>query len=150
MPDQHIPQRWRPLLRYIRAALYVTLAAAGIADMFLTVDNPFALTGPLAYWWAILLTGGAVAAGVGVVIDRYRVEWLATWPIMGGLLIYALTVWAALIAGQLSRGTQATLSLALLIALILRSAELAAVAARLRAEHFDTEAIRVRRRRRNG
>ena len=136
MPDRFIPPKWRTALRTMRAALYVLVIGAGLAGLFLT---PVTIAGtigePLMYWWATMSAAGALAALGGVILDRYRVEWVATWPATGGMLVYAITVWALVASGESTRATQAFAVSALTVALAYRGFELAAHAAKLRADH---------------
>lgn len=136
MPDRFIPPRWRKVLRAIRAVLYLLVAAAGIAGMVLTPRTIAGTIGePLMYWWTTLTAAGALVALYGVAADRYRVEWVATWPATGGALVYAATVWALVAQGESTRSTQALVITALTVALAYRGFELAAHAAKLRADH---------------
>lgn len=136
MPDRFIPPRWRTVLRVIRATLYTLVAGAGIAATVLTPTTIAGTIGePLMYWWASLATVGALTALWGVIADRYRIEWVASWPATGGTLVYAATVWGLVAQGESTRSTQAFIVTALTVALAYRGVELAAHAAKLRADH---------------
>lgn len=143
MPDRQYPVRWRGILRVTRATLYLALIIAGLFGVVMT---PLTIAGtigePLTYWWAALLFSGATVAFAGVIMDRYRVEWLALWPAVGGASLYAFTVWTIWLSGEWGRGVQAMLVSGLTIAVTYRALELGAYAAKLRAEHFAKRGAR--------
>ncbi|MGX9349397.1 hypothetical protein [Microbacterium sp. KNMS] len=136
MPDRMIPPRWRVVLRGARAALYALVIVSGVAGV---VWPPRTLVGTigeqLTTWWTVLAAVGGIAALVGVLTDRWPVEWLAAWPAAGGMLGYAVTVWGIVATGEATRVTQAAAVTAVVVALAYRGLELGAHAAKLRADH---------------
>lgn len=136
MPDRFIPKRWRLLLQAARAATYLGVAAMGITGLVWQPTTIAAAIGqPLTYWWTGLSTVGALVAMIGVLVDRYRIEWVAIWPAIGGTVAYAATVWGIVAEGQPTRSAQACAITTLTLALIVRAIHLAAHAAQLREEH---------------
>lgn len=145
MPDRHLPRRWQVLLRVIRAAVYLLLAGAGFFVLFSTPKTIVGRLGePLTHWWAILLLVGAAVALLGVILDRFRIEWAALWPALGGGLIYTSTVWNLWLHDEPGRGTQSMVVAALTGFVAYRLVELAAHAAVLREAH--ARKLRARRR----
>jgi hypothetical protein len=136
VPERHLPPKWRHSLRVSRGAMYIALVFAGAFGVMLT---PLSISGaigePLSQWWAFLLGTGAVGALIGVGLDRYRVEWIALWPAIGGGSIYAITIWSFVASGEGGRATQASVVTAMVLALLFRALELGAHAAKLRADH---------------
>lgn len=136
MPDRAIPPRWRWVLRLVRGLLYVTVAGFGVSSIVFTPRTIAGTVGePLTYWWASLAILGSVICVIGVVSNRYRVEWIGTWPAAGASFMYALTVWGFVINEEYTRLAQSFVALGLFVTLSYRGLELAAHAAELRAYH---------------
>lgn len=139
MPDGHMPPAQRGMIRVMRALIYLLLLLAGVSGALLLPKAAVGTLGaPLTYWWATLLALGSLASITGVAFGRYRIEWLATWPTIGGSMIYALSIWSVVLEGTPGYVTQALLVSALTLAIVARSVELSAHAAVLRKEHTES------------
>lgn len=94
--------------------------------------------------WAVTVTVASVVALLGVVFDRYRLEWVSSWFAFMGLMPYVATIWWIVTTGELTRLTQAFMMTSLLVFMILRAEFCAAHAAKLRTMHTtETGGIRV-------
>lgn len=147
MPDSHIPQPKRMIIRILRSVYYGFLIAAGVGGIVFTPRNlSGALGEPLTYWWAALLGVGSIFALIGAATHRYRFELLAVWPTLGGAATYTWSVWGAFLDGEPGRMAQACIVAALTISILMRALELGATAERLRQEHEARENLRNERR----
>lgn len=139
MPDQYLQDGWRLATRVARGASYGALVVAGAFGlMFQPYTISHVLGAPLTLWWSSLVFVGAAIALTGIIINNYRLEWLALWPVIGGSIIYASTVWFLTLTEEPGRSTQAGFISGLTFLLVVRAFELAAHAAKLRAEHEQT------------
>lgn len=136
MPDKHIIEVWRTPVRVSRTSSYLFMVAAGIAAVTLTPQTIAREAGYLVTlgWGAAVLTGALVAAA-GVALVRYRWEWVAIWPVIGGVLAYMATLWGLVAQGEFTRTAQACLITALALTMVTRALELAAHAHKLRRTH---------------
>lgn len=140
MPDKHIPDKWRVPVRLGRTATYAALMLAGLAAMFLTPTTIASETGhTVTYAWAAAVIIGALGAGAGTLTGRYRWEWVAIWPLTGGIVVYATTIWGLILQGEVTRSAQALFITSVAAMLVRRGLELAAHAYRLRMEHMRRE-----------
>lgn len=151
MPLSEYPQRWQTSIRAARFLFYASAAAVGASGLFLTPETLIAAAGePLTAFWSGLMLAGGMVGMLGVAQNRYRIEWLATWPLSGGSLAYAATVWMLVAAGSHTRATQAFALTALGLALACHGLTLAAHAAKLRLkhelEHTSVQAVQEARR----
>lgn len=136
MPDTLLPLGWRRTLRAFQGATYLAVAAMGVVGIiFPPMTIAAAIGEPLTYWWTGLAAAGAIVCFLAVLTDRYRVEWVAVWPTIGGTLIYAITVWGLVTEDQVTRSAQAVALTALVLSLATRGVRLAGHAAQLRAVH---------------
>ena len=136
MPDRDLPPPWRMTLRVLRAVLYLCVLYAGVAALVWTPRTIEGVIGSGAtYLWAGLAIAGAGGSLAGVLLDRYRVEWIAVWWAAAGVTAYAITVWTLAATETITRQTQASVCTGLLVALLYRAAELTAHAAKLRRAH---------------
>jgi len=136
MPFRDLPAPYPGRLRTILALCWAWLMSAGVGAFLFTprtIEGTLGTT--LTYAVASLVFAGSVAAFLGVVTNRYRIEWVATWAVGSGLVAYVATVWWLVGAETLSRWTQASAVSALLFFVMFRAEELAAHAERLRATH---------------
>ena len=133
MPDQNFTPRWRATLRGTRATLWACVVASGVFGITFTPTTIVGTIGePLTYWWTSLSAVGGLVALVAAVVGRWKVEQLAAWVALGGMLGYAITVWGIVLGGELTRSTQASVITGLCISILYRALELAAHAAKLR------------------
>lgn len=141
------PRRDRILLRATLASAWALVALGGVAAIFFTpttIENELGTY--LTYVWGGIAAIASIVAAIGVLADRYRLEWAAAWFAGGGLAVYAGVVWWLVATGNQTRLTQALLVSALILHTAYRALSCAAHARKLRAEHLtDSGAINVLR-----
>lgn len=135
MIDRGIPTGYRAALRVARSAMYALVGFIAVSALVWTPHSVVETMGiPLTIWWTTLVIVGSLTSLVGVIINRYRAEWIAIWPTVGGLVVYALTMFFLAIDSEPAKFASASAALALSVAMAYRGAELGAHAAKLRAE----------------
>lgn len=138
-----IPPRLRGTLRSTLVFGWVLVLCAGVASVL--PDEPGAprdLADAIFTVFGALLAASAAASAIGVVTDRYRVEWVAAWCAAAGATPHIFASWMEVAVRTLD-ADQALYPSALLVFLILRAQFCAAHAAKLRARHETTGSIHV-------
>lgn len=131
-----LPPFWRACLKINIALAWFIVAAGGVAAAAIP-PNPFVLAwgeGAPVVISAVLVVSCA-ASIYGVLADRYRFEWVASWFASGALGLYTLTVWWLIVIGVHERLTTAIFTSALLVCVLSRIVACSAHAARLRADY---------------
>lgn len=119
--DDQITEKATPVAeRTFWATIYALMAIAGVwvlLDPPTTIETPLG-DGTTVLWGSLWATGAvtAIAAGAG----RYKWEYVLIWFIMGGVGVYAVTLWTLVLYDSTGRGPQALLVSALLIVFIRR------------------------------
>lgn len=132
---------------FVRATLASAWFSAALAGMSSIVFSPRTIINELGS--ILTLVSGSLCmtfsliAMVGVVFNRYRFEWFASWFAAAGIAPYLLSVWFFIISGSYTRLTQALLLTSLLLFMMLRAEFCAVHAQKLRIQHEDTGAIDV-------
>lgn len=140
----HLPRRHRAIIRStLSAAWLLTAAGGGSAILWTPVTIESELGTYLTYFWGGVAAIASVVAFFGVVLDRYRLEWSASWFASGGITLYAGVLWWLVFTGSETRLTQAFLITALLVHTLNRAVSCAAHAARLREQSAETGEIGV-------
>lgn len=135
MPDDDLSPRARITLRVLRALMYLASGASGVLALIWTPTLARGEPSWAGWLWAPLVIMSSAVALAGVVMDRYRVEWIAIWWVCLGVLIATLLeIASAQYAPWLRDG--AALDVALVGALLYRTAELSAHASKLRHAHL--------------
>lgn len=136
MPDRDLPFQWQLTLRVTRFVIYTLTACLGVSGIFFTPTTLVDTIGsPSTIFWAALVLAGGITGMIGVAWNRYRIEWMASWPLAGGTLGYAAIVWLIVLQGNPSRSAQAFALTAFGLALASRGITLAAHAAKMRRLH---------------
>lgn len=135
MPDRDLSRRARIMLRVLRAAMYL---AAGTAGVLALIWMPTLARGEpsWAVWmWAPLAVVSSAVALVGVVRDSFRVELVAIWWVTLAVALATLLEIASAQYIPVLRDS-AALDVALVGALLYRTTELSAHAAKQRAAYW--------------
>jgi hypothetical protein len=131
-----LPMPHRAAVKTSLATAWLLAGGAGLsAIIFPPVTIVAGLGGPMTAVTGCALAAAAFTAALGVVMARYRWEWLASWVASAALAPYAATIWALVFTGEPTRETQALLASSLLAFFITRSVLCAAHAAKLREVH---------------
>lgn len=110
-------------------------ALGGIASLIMTSMEPptaLSVTGLIA---AIALASMASIAALGVAINSYRLEWVASWFAATALAPYALVYWYTVFTENFGRLSSAFLLTALVGFFVTRAIMCSAHAERLRLLH---------------
>lgn len=116
-----------PLWTVARAAAYMLLAAAG-AVVIINPPTSYSHTGALlTFVWggACALSGVAMAAGV--LLRRYRWEWLPGWIAAMGLSVYSVLSWEAVARDGLGHAPRALIITALVGLILSRCIQLSLI-----------------------
>lgn len=75
--------------------VYAMLAASGlVVAAYCLLHDPITFAGRMILWiWAAGTFFPGVICALAVALDRYRWEWVATWPLSTGVGVYAVSVW---------------------------------------------------------
>lgn len=136
-----LPTRLKAGIRLSLVGAWMLVFASGIASALPGGSGPASALGSIvsAASGAVVALASAASA-VGVIADRYRIEWVAAWCAAAGVTPYLVASWMEVATGALD-ADQALYSSALLAFLILRAQFCAAHAAKLRAMHVDTGGV---------
>lgn len=137
MPTSEYSQGWQVTLRSSRFVFYALAGGMGLSGLIFTPTTISGTIGePMTYLWSALAIFGSAAGMIGVAWNRYRLEWIAAWPLAGGALSYAATVWIIVaVTDSPTRMAQAFGLTALGFAMICHGFTLAAFADKLRRQH---------------
>lgn len=129
LPDHH-----RRLVKATLSAAWVSSAGAGLAAVVLpTVSvDPLGVIGTGIA--GATLAVATVLAALGVALNRYQWEWVASWLASASLIPYLVTLWAMTFVSSSNLG-QAFLITSLMLFYATRSLLCAAHAAKLREIH---------------
>jgi len=137
-----LPPRERRAVQASLVAGWLSATGAGVSAAL----NPTSVTlmsmGPfIAAIMGAMLGVSAVVAVVGVVAQRYRLEWVAAWTAAAGFVPYSITIWSLTITENVSWLTAAFISTVALAFYVSRAVLCAAHAAKLRIVHEASETI---------
>lgn len=131
-----LPPANRRIVKTTLASAWLLAASAGLSAV---VMSPTRIINELGSWGTlasgILLGVSAIFAALGVVGNRYRWEWIASWMSAVALAPYFVTVWALTFLDSWTRSNQAFLVSSLLAFFVSRAVICAAHAAKLRVVH---------------
>lgn len=130
-------RRDRILLRGILASAWIVVALGGVSAILFTpttIENELGTL--LTYIWGGISAIASIIAAIGVLTNRYRLEWAAAWFAGAGLAVYGGVVWWLVVAGSTTRLTQAFLISALILHTVYRALSCGAHARKLRIEHL--------------
>lgn len=120
---------------------WALIGAGGIAAAFTPPNEILSAWGPVPpAIGGTVLAVACVLAIAGLIMNRYRWEWVASWVAGAAYSPYVVTVWWLLLTGAPERASTALFSTALLVCVLSRSIACAAHAARLRREYNVTAA----------
>lgn len=128
-----LPPRARRAVKVALSASWLLGAFAGVSAVILSpvaIIEEVGIVGTL--FSGGLLAATALTAAAGVITDRYRLEWVASWGAASALVPYLITVWALVLTEAAWRTTQAFLVTSLLAFFLSRGAICSAHAAKLR------------------
>lgn len=140
-----LPRKYQIYVRTSLSAAWGFVTLGGLAAVF---HSPFTIVSELGtlvvYGWGLLTMVCAFVAGLGIALNRYRLEWAAAWFAASGLSVYAITLWWLVFTGETTRLTQASIVSAATLFMVTRALFCAAHAAKLRALHAgETDSIHV-------
>lgn len=102
------PKRDRVAIKAALSSAWAFTAVSGVGGIFLSPNTVQAELGPhFPVISAMLLVISSLGAILGVLINRYQIEWVAAWFAAAGLLAYAITVWALVFSSTPTRLQQA-------------------------------------------
>jgi hypothetical protein len=137
------PESSQILLRISLAAAWAFSAAAGLSAVVFLPDT----NGPDFMYEARVLAGitlavATTAAGIGVALNKYRIEWVCSWLAAAGFTPFIALYWTVVY-----KDTDGTLPIALMMSSLVtfyafRGISCAAHATRLRRLHDDTGPIK--------
>lgn len=135
------PTRWRLIMIVVISSAWALLGAGGIAAAFDPPNDMLEEWGPIPpAIGGTVLAMACVLAILGLIRERYRWEWVASWIAGAALSSYVVTLWWLTFAGVPDYSAKAFFMTALLVCVLSRSAACAAHAARLRHEYLLTSA----------
>ena len=130
---ESLPRRERFVLKLMLVLSWLTAGAGGFAGAFLSPNTIVSeLSPPVVMTFGIVLIVSTVVAATGVVMNRYRFEWIAGWGAALAIAPYGLTVWWLVATETPTRLMQALLVTSLGVFFLTRAARGAAHAARIR------------------
>lgn len=137
-----LPPRNRRIVKATLATAWALSAGGGLSAVLI---SPVTIIAEIGSWGTILSGGGlaafTVVAVLGIALNRYWLEWIASYGAMASLVPYLVTVWALTLTGEYTRSTQAFLITSLLAFYGFRAASCAGHAAKLRIEHARSDAL---------
>ena len=124
--------------RTVLAAVWFFAGVGGVAVIFSTPLTIIAQLGTaLTVGWGVIVGGASFVAFLGVVLGKYRWEWVAAWLASAGITPYVTTLWCIVFFESTPRMAQALFMTALLMTFVLRATTCAAWADRLRQVHAE-------------
>ena len=109
-----VPVSWQPVLRIVLGLAWLFVALMGVYALLVPPVSTFEPTGLwLTVLWGVPSVGGSVAAVVGVIVNRSRIEEVGAWFAAAGVVVYAVTV-VSLMVSNPERGAQGSALMALL------------------------------------
>jgi len=137
-----LPPRERRAVQAALVAGWFSATGAGITAAVNPTSQTLTEMGPIiAAIMGISLSISAVVAMVGVLGNRYRLEWVAAWVSAAGFVPYSITIWSLTITENISWLTAAFISTTALSFFVSRALLCAAHAAKLRIVHETSETI---------
>ena len=140
-----LPPAWRWRMKATLSLAWGLISGGGIAAICAAPNSVVREWGPIPLGiGALVLVIAGVLAILGLVLNRYRWEWLAAW--LAGIIFspYVVTIWYLEFTSPANRLTAAFFNTALLVCILSRSFSCAAHAAKLREMHqAETHAIEV-------
>ena len=130
------PKNDRVKIRLALGFAWAFTAVAGAGGVLLDLGSITNEGGaPVPFAASLMVLISALAATVGVALDRYWVEWVAAWLASGGVFVYAAIFWYLVITGQAGRLQTAGLLSALFCFYVYRIVACAAHARKQRTIH---------------
>ncbi|AWY05396.1 membrane protein [Microbacterium phage Metamorphoo] len=137
-----LPPRERRAVQASLVAGWLAATGAGVTAALNPTSVTLLAMGPvIAAIMGVILTISAVVACVGVLAQRYRLEWVAAWTAAAGFVPYSITIWSLTITDNLSWLTASFISTVSLAFYVSRALLCAAHAAKLRIVHEASETI---------
>lgn len=131
-----IPKRYSVPIHAAVSAAWIFAALSGLGAIVLSPLTIVSKLGEIVLYGCGAVTAAAsLLAAFGVVANRYRIEWAASWFAACGLSPYAVTLWWLVFSGEWTRLTQASVVSAAILFMVSRALYCAAHAAKLRAIH---------------
>ena len=124
----------RVRIRTTLAAGWLLTAGAGMVTLFVVPqfieEN---LGNPLRFFWSVALGVSGLVAALGVLTNRYRWEWAASWFSAASSVPYVVTLWVLVLSGTYGAVAGAFYGSALIAFMMSRAYLCAAHAEKLRA-----------------
>lgn len=137
-----LPAPQRRALKASIVAGWACSVGAGLAAIAVPYSVVLATMGPVvAAITGVALAFSAIIASVGVVWDRYRLEWVAGWTAAASFVPYSITIWSLTVTLNVHWMTAAFISTVTLAFFVSRALSCAAHAAKLRLVHEASETI---------
>ena len=137
-----LPAPQRRALQASIVAGWVCAVGSGVAAITLPYSVVLAEMGPVvAAIMGSVLALTSIIATVGVVLNRYRLEWVASWIAAAAFVPYSITIWSLTVTINAHWLTAAFISTVALAFFVSRAAQCAAHAAKLRVVHEASATI---------
>jgi hypothetical protein len=133
----HFPPRLRSSIRVALTIAWAFSALAGAVGVFSNITTDPVIVGQLRDIGGGILAATATFAAVGVALNRYRLEWVASWFSAAALTPYTMVYWYTVFAVDGDRAESAFLLTSLIVFYLSRAIMCAAHAQRLRALHEE-------------
>lgn len=128
-----LSSRLRLMIRLAISAGWLLAAGGGVSALFVMPNPIIEMWGhPFRVAWAVMLGVAGLVAALGVTLDRYRLEWGASWFAAAAAVPYAMTLWLLFFYGEPGRITGAFFMTGLISAMIARALLCSAHAEKLR------------------
>ncbi len=137
-----LPPKYRRRVQASLVAGWFLLACSGLSAILSPPSIALAELGPtFTYAWGTLLTVASITAGVAVLAQRYRWEWVASWLAAGGILPLAITLWTLTFVGYTSLASQSFMVTTVFMMCVKRAVSCSAHAAKLRDMHEEVSRV---------
>jgi len=139
------PKNDRIKIRLPLASAWAFTALAGGGGVLLDLGSIAAQIGaPVPFASSLIVFIFSGFATVGVLLDRYWIEWAAAWFVAGGIFVYTVIFWVLVFTGQAGRFQTAGLLSALFCFYVYRIVACAAHAHKQRTIHNMVQSGEVR------
>lgn len=137
-----LPPRERRAVQASLVVGWLSATGAGLSAALNPTSVTLATMGSvIAAIMGVMLAASAVVATVGILAQRYRLEWVAAWVAAAGFVPYSITIWSLTVTENSSWFTAAFISTVSLSFYVSRALLCAAHAAKLRIVHEASETI---------
>jgi hypothetical protein len=131
----HLPPRQRTFVRVALSSAWGMSALAGASSLIVAPGWTLGVLAVTTVIAGIALASMASLAALGVILNRYRMEWVAAWFSAAAFAPHVLAYWYSVFAVDLERLSPAFLMTALVGFYMSRAIMCAAHAERLRLLH---------------